>query len=85
VDLKAHVLTTNIDLDEGTCSISLLESAAGYFALSLADARSILRQVADATSRWREVARGVGAKPSEMDRMASAFEHDVLRQALACC
>jgi serine/threonine-protein kinase HipA len=83
VDLKARVLTTNIDLDEGTCSIGLLEAAAGYFALSLADARSILGQVARATSRWREVAREVGAAPSELDRMASAFEHDELRQALA--
>lgn len=82
VDLKARVLTTNIDLEEGTCSIDLLESAAGYFALSLADARSILGQVAVATSRWREVARKVGASSAEMDRMASAFEHDELRQAL---
>lgn len=83
VDLKARVLTTNIDLDEATCSIGLLESAAGYFALSLVDARSILGQVAGATSRWREVARDVGASSAEMDRMASAFEHDDLRQALA--
>jgi serine/threonine-protein kinase HipA len=83
VDLKARVLTTNIDLDEGTCSIGLLESAAGYFALSLADARSILGQVAGATSRWREIAREAGAAPAEMDRMASAFEHDEHRQALA--
>ena len=83
VDLKARVLTTHIDLDEGTCSIGLLESAAGYFALSLADARSILGQVASATSRWREIAREVGAAAPELDRMASAFEHDELRQALA--
>lgn len=83
VDLKARVLTTNIDLDEGTCSIDLLESAAGYFALSLADARSILGQVAGATRRWREVARDVGASSAEVERMASAFEHDELRQALA--
>lgn len=83
VDLKARVLTTNIDLDEGTCSIGLLESAAGYFALSLSEARKILGQVAAATAKWRHVAREVGAAPAEMDRMASAFEHDDLRQALA--
>jgi hypothetical protein len=63
----------------------LCESAAGYFALSLADARSILGQVAGATRRWREVARDVGAASAEMDRMASAFEHEELRQALAFC
>lgn len=82
VDLKARVLTTNINLDEGTCSIDLLESAAGYFALSLAEARAILGQVAGATSRWREVARAVGAPAAEIDRMASAFEHDDLQRAL---
>ena len=82
VDLKARVLTTNIDLDEGTCSIDLLEAAAGYYALSLADAREILGQVAGATSRWREVAREVGAPAAEIDRMARAFEHDDLHRAL---
>lgn len=81
VDLKARVLTTNIDLDEGTCSIDLLESAAGYFALSLKDARTILGQVGGSTSRWREVAQQVGAPSSEIERMASAFEHDDLYRA----
>ena len=35
-DLKARVLTTNIDLDEGTCSLDLLEAASEYFGLTLA-------------------------------------------------
>jgi len=83
VDLKARVLSTHIDLNEGTCSIGLLESAAGYFALSLVDARTILGEVAAATSTWRSVAGEVGASHAEIDRMASAFEHDELRQALA--
>lgn len=82
-DLKARVLTTKIDPDEATCSVELLEASAGYFALSLADARSILGQVAAVTSSWRCVAGEVGASIAEMDRMASAFEHDELRQALA--
>jgi len=83
VDLKARVLTTNIDLDEGTCSLNLLESAAEYFSLSLADARAIIREVANATSGWREIARKTGARSAEIDRMASAFEHDDLAKALA--
>ncbi len=36
-DLKARILTTNIDLDEGTCSIDLVESAAEYFGISHSD------------------------------------------------
>lgn len=82
-DLKAHVLTTNIGLDEGTCSVDLLEASADYFALSLAEARKIIKEVAMATSTWRNVARDVGASAAEIHRMASAFEHAALQQALA--
>ncbi len=82
-DLKARVLSTNIDLDEGTCSIGLLESAAGYFGLSLKPARQIIREVAQATETWRTVARQVGARAQEIERMASAFEHPELAEALA--
>jgi serine/threonine-protein kinase HipA len=82
-DLKARILSTNIDLEESTCSIDLLEASADYFALSLTEARSILKQVAVATSSWRTVALEVGASTKEIDRMASAFEHDALMRALA--
>lgn len=81
-DLKARVLTTNIDLHEGTCSIELLESSAEYFALSLTEARNIIKQVASVTSTWRKVAKQVGAAPAEIQRMASAFEHRSLQEAL---
>lgn len=82
-DLKARVLATNIDLEESTCSLDLLEASAGYYALSLAEARRILKEVAIATSTWRAVAKEVGAGAAETHRMASAFEHDALEQALA--
>lgn len=82
-DLKARVLTTNIDLDEGTCSVGLLESAAQYFGIGLTPARAILKQTATVTATWRDIARSVGARASEITRMASAFEHDDLRKALA--
>lgn len=82
-DLKARVLTTNIDLDEGTCSIDLLEASSEYFGLNLANARRIIKDVAVVTSTWRDVAREVGARSTEATRMASAFEHDDLRRALA--
>ena len=82
-DLKARVLTTNIDLDDGTCSFELLESASEYFGLTLLQARVIIKEVASVTSRWRETASAVGARAAEITRMASAFEHDDLRRALA--
>ncbi len=82
-DLKARILTTNIDLDDGTCSIDLLEAASEYFGLGLAAARGIIKEVATATSTWRQTAREVGARSSEITRMASAFDHDDLKRALA--
>ena len=82
VDVKARVLATNIDLDEATCSIDLLESAAAFFGLQLPAARKIIRGVADVTKTWRDVARDVGSREPEIRRMESAFEHDDLEKAL---
>jgi serine/threonine-protein kinase HipA len=82
-DLKAPVLTTNIDLHEGTCSLGLLEAASEFFALTLAQARAIIKEVAIVTSTWRNTAKPVGACSAEINRMASAFKHDDLKRALA--
>ncbi len=81
-DVKARILSTNIDLDEGTCDIDLLLSAAGFFNLSLKQAHTIIKEVASVTKTWRQVAINIGANPREIDRMSSAFEHDDLKRAL---
>ena len=81
-DIKARILSTHIDLDDGTCSLDLLEAASGYFKLSLEQARSIIRDVATVTATWRNVAKAAGARGSGISRMASAFEHTELRRAL---
>ncbi len=80
-DLKARILTTNISLDEGTCSINLALSQAELFGLSLADARAIVSEVGSATKDRRDVARQTGQTDSQIDRMASAFEHEDLNIA----
>jgi serine/threonine-protein kinase HipA len=82
-DLKARILTTNIDLDEGTCSLDLVESASGYFGLGLVQARAVIKEVAAVTATWRAVAEETGARAAEINRMASAFEHDDVTRALA--
>lgn len=79
-DIKARVLATNIDLDEGTCSIELLRSVAEEFSLKLADADSEIRAIADVCKGWRNVASERRAPASEIKRMESAFEHaDLVR------
>lgn len=82
VDVKARILATNIDLDEGTCSVGLLEKASEYFGLSLQAARVVIREVAEATRTWQSVAEAAGARRAEIIRMSSAFEHKDLQVAL---
>ncbi|MGH9569272.1 MAG: hypothetical protein ACRD4F_06515 [Candidatus Angelobacter sp.] len=55
---------------------------AGYFELQEAQAREIAGQVARATSRWRDEATDHGIARAEIERMASAFEHEDLQKAL---
>jgi serine/threonine-protein kinase HipA len=82
-DLKVRVLTTNMDLDEGTCSLDLLEAASEFFGLRLPQARAIIKEVAIVTATWRETARAAGARSAGIARMASTFEHDDLKRSLA--
>lgn len=81
-DIKQRILSTNISLDEATCSIELALSQAELFGLHLLEARKVINQVGVAVATWRDVAKEAGLIKSEQDRMSSAFEHDDLRQAL---
>lgn len=56
---------------------------ADYFELSLADALEIAKEVGNAVASWRGEAARFGLKAAEVNRMASAFEHDDLKQAVA--
>lgn len=82
-DVRKRILTTNINLDEGTCDLDLVISVAEYFGLAETPARAIIKEVATVTSSWREAAAVVGAPAGDVRRMASAFEHDDFTKALA--
>jgi len=56
---------------------------AGYFDLDDGKARDIAKQVGKAVSKWRDEGARHGLAKGEIDRMASAFEHDDLKAALA--
>ena len=81
-DLKARVLSTNISLDEATCDLDLALSVAEYFSLRPRQATEIVSQVAQVVRNWATVAEQNGARPAEIKRMASAFEHEDLTKAL---
>jgi serine/threonine-protein kinase HipA len=82
-DVRQRILTTNISLEEGTCDLDLVVSVAEYFGLASIPAKAIIKKVATATATWREVAAAIEARPGEIRRMESAFEHADLTKALA--
>jgi serine/threonine-protein kinase HipA len=69
------MLTTNIDLDEGTCSVDLLEAASEFFALTLAQARTVIKDIATVTATWRDAAKAVGARSAEIKRRLDSLFH----------
>ncbi len=81
VDIKPRVLTTAIDTDDTAASLELALSVADYFELDASGARKIAAEVGQAVSGWRAAGKQQGLTPAEIDRMASAFEHDDLRAA----
>jgi serine/threonine-protein kinase HipA len=82
VDIKPRVLTTAIDLDDGRASLDLALSVAAYFELAPSEAHRIAAQVGKAVAGWRRGAARIGLTGPEIDRMASAFEHEDLKAAL---
>jgi serine/threonine-protein kinase HipA len=82
-DIKPRVLTTAIDLDDGTASLELALKVAGYFELDRQKAGQIAAQVGKAVASWRNVAAKLGLTSGEINRMASAFEHEDLKAARA--
>lgn len=80
-DIKPRVLSTAIDLDDGTASLDLAMSVAGYFELAQEKAGDIATEVGRAVVTWRVEAAKLGLTPAEIDRMASAFEHGDLQAA----
>jgi serine/threonine-protein kinase HipA len=78
-----RILTMAISENDGTASLDLALSAAGEFGLKKEEAKEIAAAVGAIVAGWRETAAAADIGKAEIDRMASAFEHDDLEQALA--
>ncbi|MBI9084030.1 MAG: type II toxin-antitoxin system HipA family toxin [Desulfobacterales bacterium] len=81
-DIKPRILSTAINLDDGTASLEVAMEVAEYFRLNMGKARSITGEVGMAVSAWRRQAAGLGLSAMEINRMASAFEHKDLNSAI---
>jgi serine/threonine-protein kinase HipA len=75
IDIKPRILATAINEDDNTASLDLAMDVAEYFELDAGKARAIAVQVGKAVSKWRDEAARHGLTKSELDRMASAFQH----------
>jgi serine/threonine-protein kinase HipA len=82
VDIKPRILTTTIDEADGTASLDLAYQVAEHFGLRPEKARTIAREVGAAVNNWRATAKALGLSTSDIERMASAFEHQELKKAL---
>ena len=71
------------DLDDGAASLDLAISVIGYFELDESKAYAIAAEVGQAVATWRKEATRLGLTQAEIERMASAFEHEDLNAVLS--
>jgi serine/threonine-protein kinase HipA len=83
VDIKPRILTTAIDETDATASLDLAFQAAEHFGIKPERAQVIASEVGAAVKHWRKTAMALGLSSNEIDRMASAFEHEELKKACA--
>ena len=82
-DVRPRVLSTSIGFDDPAASLDLALETAGSYGLDAVAARRIAGAVGDTVAAWRETAGQLGATRRDIDRLASAFEHDDLATARA--
>lgn len=79
VDVKPRIHALAIDEADATGSLDLALAVAPQFGIDKsADARAITRDVGKAVGRWRQVAAKHDLTRPQIERMASAFDHEDL-------
>lgn len=81
IEIKPRILTTTIDLYDSTASLDLALSVTKEFGLTQKEARRIAKEVGNAVNTWREEAKRFQIRAIEIERRASAFDHQDLIQA----
>lgn len=81
VDVKPRHHALTLDEVDDASSMDTAMRVAGYFGLKADDAHVIATEVAAAVLGWRDVAAQKGLTGAQIERMASAFEHEDLYKA----
>lgn len=66
-------LSMNIDMDNNLLDLDLAKSVAEYFMLSNHLAEKIIREIKFGVSKWKSIAKEIGIKKDEIEKMESAF------------
>jgi serine/threonine-protein kinase HipA len=83
VDVKPRVLSTAIEPGDPSASLELALANAEYFGVGRAEAGAVVAEIGRATGLWRKTGQTLGLSTAEIDRMASAFEHEDAERARA--
>jgi serine/threonine-protein kinase HipA len=83
VTVKARNLSTAINEADTTASLEIAFEVASHFGVKKEKAREIAGEVGHAVQKWRALAKRRGLSASDIDEMATAFEHDDLKRSLA--
>jgi len=81
VDVKPRILSMMIDDRDNSASFDLVLKVGDYFGLENDEMKMIAGGVAGAVSTWRDEAKRLRMSSEEINRMATAFEHDELKHA----
>jgi serine/threonine-protein kinase HipA len=76
IDIKQRFLSLAIDEVDNTASLELAYHVAPQFGLKHATAKQIAQEVRQSVMQWRRLSQHHGIAPQEIERMASAFEHE---------
>jgi len=73
--IRQHGADVRMDLKDLTVEVG------DYFGLVEDDMRAVVTDLVNSISTWRDEARRIGVSAEEVNRMATAFEHDEMVRA----
>jgi serine/threonine-protein kinase HipA len=83
LDVKPRILSTAIEPGDPSASLDLALANAEYFGVEREEARAVVAEIGRVTARWRDAGQELGLGAAEIERMASAFEHEDAERARA--
>ena len=83
VDVRPRIHALALNETDQDASLETVLGVAAQFRLDKPETTAIAKAVGGVVATWREVAGQHGLTANQIDRMASAFEHEDLARAIA--